>query len=363
MKCLNLHEKIESSFRKQVANDKRVRNAYLLVDSEKLGIDLRIAAGKTDGTEANIHQPVHLASVGKLFTATIISTLYEKKQLDFSDSISKYLDSDLMKRLHVFKGKDYSDQITIRHLLMQTSGLNDVFYQLWDKLGKDPEFRVTPREAVIWGKEHLQPVAEPGKRHFYTDTNYYLLGLIVESITKKAFHEVMHELIFEPLSMENAYMHGFSKPKIEPAFPTAKLYIKDQDLLSMEGIHQIDYAGGSVIAPLSEYLLFMKALVNHKIIQKETLDRMIADDIYMGFPTLGFDYGYSIWKFKTIPLILPEKYRSWGCVGVTGAFMFYHPATQSHIIGSFNDFSYRGKALQFMAKNVIKVLVKCEGSK
>ena len=56
--------------------------------------------------------------------------------------------------------------------------------------------------------------------------------LKIESITGKAFHEVMHELIFEPLSMQNAFMHIFSKPKIASAYPTAKLYIKGLDLLS-----------------------------------------------------------------------------------------------------------------------------------
>lgn len=130
MKNVTLHETIESSFRNQANNDKRVRNAYLLVYSEKLKVDLKIAEGATDNFKADSNQPIHLASVGKLFTATIISILHERKQLDFNDSITKYIDSYLMRRLHVFKGKDYSDQITIRHLLMQTSGLNDVFFPL-----------------------------------------------------------------------------------------------------------------------------------------------------------------------------------------------------------------------------------------
>jgi D-alanyl-D-alanine carboxypeptidase len=66
------------------------------------------------------------------------------------------------------------------------------------------------------------------------------------------------------------------------------------------------------------------------------------------------------WKVKAIPLIMPSKFYCWGCVGVTGAFMFYHPRTQSYIIGSFNDFSYRGKALQFMIRKVIKELLRLE---
>ncbi len=357
MKDIDVIEKIQSSFRKQVQKDNKVKNAYLLLHSDKLKLGLNIAEGETDSIKANINQPNHLASVGKLFTATIISMLYESGQLDFNDNITQYLDLELMHRLHFFKGKDYSDQITIRHLLMQTSGLNDVFFLLLKKMIDNPEFSITPREAIIWGKENIKPVAVPGRRHFYTDTNYYLLGLIIEKVTSKAFHEVVHEFIFEPLNMENAYVHGFTTPKIKSAYPTAKPYMKGHDLLSIKGVHQIDYAGGSMIAPLAEYLIFMKALVEGKIIKKETLDRMISDDIYMGFPTVGFRYGYSIWKPITIPIIAPLQYRCWGCVGVTGAFMFYHPLTESYIIGSFNDFSYRGKALEFMVRKVIKELL------
>jgi len=357
MKDIEVIAKIESSFRKQAQMDEKVKNAYLLLYSDKLKLNLDIAEGETEGIKANINQPNHLASVGKLFTATIISILYERGQLDFNEKISQYLDSELMHHLHFFKGKDYSNQITIRHLLMQTSGLNDVFFHLLKKMIDDPEFSTTTTEAIIWGKDNLKPVAIPGRRHFYTDTNYYLLGLIIEKLTNKAFHEVVHEFLFDPLNMKNAYVHGFTKPKIKSAYPTAKLYMRGYDLLSIKGVHQIDYAGGSIIAPLAEYLIFMKALAGGKIIKKETLDKMINDDIYMGFPTIGFRYGYSIWKPITIPIILPSQYKCWGCVGVTGAFMFYHPLTESYIIGTFNDFSYRGKALDFMVKKVIKELL------
>lgn len=357
MKGVPTSAKIESSFRKQVQKDKKLRNAYLLVQSDKLDINLQVAEGRNGNIQANIKQPNHLASVGKLFTATLISILYENNKLDFDDAISKYLDAELMEGLHIYKGKDHSEKITIRHLLKQTSGLNDVFYHLWNRMLEDPGFKTTPREAVLWGKAHLNPVAVPGKRHFYTDTNYYLLGLIIENITSKKFHEVMHELIFEPLKMKHAYMHGFSKPEVESSYPTASLYFEDVDLLSVEGVHQIDYAGGSVVAPLDEFLVFMRSLENQKLIKSETLSRMVNDDVNKGFPAIGFKYGYAVWKMMPIPLIIPKKFYSWGCVGVTGAFMFYHPVTTSYIAGTFNDSSYKGKALQFMIRKVIKELL------
>lgn len=348
---------IESRFRKKAKSASKVRSAYLLVHSDKLNIHLNLAEGKTGNVDANPNQPLHLASVGKLFTATITGILHDSGELAFDDKISKYLDRELMDKLNVYKGKDYSDEIKISHLLKQTSGLNDVFYKLYEKLIKEPQI-ISPREAVLWGKENLKPVAEPGKKHFYTDTNYYLLGLIIENVTGKPFHEVLHEFIFQPLGMKNAYMHGFSQPVVPSAFPVARLSIKNVDLLSVEGLAQIDYSGGGVVAPAEEYLLFMKALLNHRLVKKETLQQMLNDDIPMGFPTPGFNYGYSIWKFKTIPVLLPEKYVCWGCVGATGAFMFYHPKTESVIIGTFNEFSFRSKALQFMIGSVVKQLVK-----
>jgi D-alanyl-D-alanine carboxypeptidase len=296
--------------------------------------------------------------VGKLFTATLIAMLFEQGKLDFTDRIGDYLDSDLMNELHVYRGHDYSNEITIRHLLMQTSGLYDVFYSLWEKMMADPSFTISTRDAIEWGKEHMKPVAEPGKKHHYTDTNYYLLGFIAERLTGKPFHEAMHEMIFQPLGMSRAWMHGFSSPAVQPEHPAAGLYVKDTDFSKVAGAPAIDHAGGSVIAPLSEYLLFLKALTSHRLIRAETLEQMINDDVHMGFPTVGFDYGYSIWKLRSIPLLMPPQLYCWGCVGVTGAFLFYHPGTESHIVGTFNNFAYRGKALTFMAQKVIKELIR-----
>jgi D-alanyl-D-alanine carboxypeptidase len=223
---------------------------------------------------------------------------------------------------------------------------------------KCPDMEITTREAIAWGKKHLNPVAKPGKKHFYTDTNYYLLGLIVESVCKKPFHQVMHEMILHPLGMENTFLFGFTNAEKESQYPAAGIYLYGRNFIHDKRFAQLDYAGGSITAPMEDLLKFMKALVNHKLVKKSTLDKMIYDDIKMGFPAIGFDYGYSIWKPKAIPVLMPKKYFCWGCVGVTGAFMFYHPNTESYVIGTFNDKSYTSKALRFMLTKVIRELIK-----
>ncbi len=358
MNANEIQKKIESSFREQVQNDKKVKNAYLLVQSEKIGIDINIAEGKTGEIPANPMQANHMASVGKIFTATIIGMLQDEGKLSYDDKIAKYLDNELMAGLHIYKGKDYSGDITIKHLLKQTSGLNDVFFPLLEKMIKDESLEFSIREALEWGKKNTEPVSVPGKKHFYNDTNYYLLGLIIESVTGMPFHNAVHKMIFTPLKMENAYINGYSKPKNEPQYTEAHIYLNNINFAANKRIAKIDYAGGGVTAPLSEYLIFMKALANGDLVKKETLNKMIYDDIKMGFPAIGFDYGYSVWKPKSIPVLMPKKYFCWGCVGVTGAFMFYHPSTDSYAIGTFNDDSYTSKALRFMLNKIIKYLLK-----
>ena len=353
-----VQQQIETIFRQQVRNDKKVKNAYLLVHSEKLGIDINIAEGTTGEIQADPKQANHLASVGKLFTATIIGILHDKKLLNFDDSIAQYLDAELMNGLHIYKGKDYSNDIIIKHLLKQTSGLNDVFFPLFEKMIDDPNLEMTVTQALEWGKTNLKPVGKPGQKHFYTDTNYYLLGLIIENITEKPFHEAVHEMILEPLKMDNAYINGYSEPMSKPEYPPAHICLLNTNFIENKRVAKIDYAGGGIVAPLSEYLIFMKALVHGQLVTETTLSQMIYDDTKMGFPAIGFDYGYSVWKPKAIPLLMPAKFFCWGCVGITGAFMFFHPQTESYVIGTFNDKSYTSKALRFMLTRVIKSLLK-----
>ncbi len=348
--------RIERSFRQQVRRSRNPRNAYLRVFSDRLGVNLNLAEGKPGTADANTQQPVHLASVGKLFTATIVSMLSERGKLSFHDPISRYLDPDLMSGLHVRRGTDYSNEIQIRHLLNQTSGLYDVFWPLMRQLADNQTSRLMPRDAVEWGKLHLRPGSTPGRKHIYTDTNYYLLGLIVESVTGKPFHDALHQFIFNPLEMQSAYMDGFSKPPAPSAYPPARLFIHGTDVTETLGFAEIDYAGGGVRATLDDYLRFMTALVNHRLVSAATLQTMLSDDA-ASMP--GLRYGYAVWKFITVPLLTPAKYNCWGCVGVTGAFMFFHPGTESYLIGTFNDTEHKSKALRFMLSRIVAPLLKC----
>lgn len=338
---------IEALFRKQVRKDKRVKNAFLLVHSDKTGLHLNIADGPGENGKPLPQQPVYMASVGKLFTAVIVSQLHEQQLLSFESPVSRYLDEEVMDGLHIHKKRDYSGEIQVRHLLNQTSGLPDNFYPLFDKLLADKAFDITPREAVMWAKKNLKTQAPPGKKSFYTDTNYHLLGLIVEKICEEPFHAVLKRFIFDPVGMKHSYMLLQSEPEEAPAHPEAGFYFKQTRLNEIRGFAGLDYSGGGVVAPMEDLLLFMKALTNHRLVSKETLERMISDKAPL-YP--GWHYGYAIWQVRSIPLLMPSKYSSWGVLGATGAFMFYHPGLEAYLIGSFNDAAWQRKCVRFMFK-------------
>src|SRR5690606_36227781 len=75
----------------------------------------------------SIDQPYFIASTTKLFTTAIILKLRSEKKLSLNDKIGNYIDKSILSGLHIYKGKDYSQELTIKHLLSHTSGLPDYF--------------------------------------------------------------------------------------------------------------------------------------------------------------------------------------------------------------------------------------------
>lgn len=355
MKKEKVLAKIERAFKKQVSKDDRVKNAYLLVHSDRHDIHLGLAEGLTGDFPADIRQPNYMASVGKIFTAVLVGMLVEKGELDFQDSIAAHLDAELIRGLHLYKGEDHSREIQVKHLLKQTSGLPDCFWPLLEKMLDDPDFKMETRQAIEWGKANLEPTFLPGQDFNYTDTNYYLLGLIVENITELPFHQALSRYIFEPLQMKHSSMLDFSQPAEDPGFPLAHFFKEGRRLKNYEAFARIDYAGGGVVAPLEDLLKFMRALVQHELVSQATLARMKTDKSKFG---LGIDYGYGIWQIKTVPILMPAVLNSWGAAGATGAFMFYHPLTDSFVLGNFNETAYQSKGVRFMLLKVLKQLAK-----
>jgi D-alanyl-D-alanine carboxypeptidase len=75
------------------------------------------------GADITAESPFFIASIDKLYNAAIVMMLAEQGKLNLADPISAHLPADLTRGLHSLNGTDYSNKLTIRHLLSHTSGL------------------------------------------------------------------------------------------------------------------------------------------------------------------------------------------------------------------------------------------------
>ncbi|MFF0905751.1 UNVERIFIED_CONTAM: serine hydrolase domain-containing protein, partial [Kocuria sp. CPCC 205316] len=121
--------------------------------------------------EVGVH--TRIGSVTKPFTATLVLQLAEEGQLSLEDPIADYVE-----------GIPHGEQITLRQLADMTSGVASYTRstQFTDRFFADPEQTFTPEELVAVGVSE-SPLFAPGEQFDYSNTNYILLGLVIEQVT------------------------------------------------------------------------------------------------------------------------------------------------------------------------------------
>ncbi|MGH9819356.1 MAG: serine hydrolase, partial [Pyrinomonadaceae bacterium] len=218
-----------------------------------------------------------LGSVTKQFTGMSIAMLQERGKLNVSDPMCKYI-SDC---------PDAWKAITINNLLRHTSGVTN--YTDFPDFARTTVLPTTTAEMVEMLKK--KPLDfEPGAKMSYSNSGYYLLGVIIEKVSGKTYADFLQENIFTPLGMKQTYYDDPLKIIMHRAAGYKKQAgnIINAPYTDMS----VPYAAGSLASTTGDLLIWDQALYTEKLVSKSSLDKIFTPEK----GDAGYGYGWGIGK-------------------------------------------------------------------
>ncbi len=335
-----LNEAFLEQLVQKIIRKKNVYSCVLCVESGDGSLSWTGAAGDMQPDDRYF-----IASVTKLYITAVVTRLMEENRLRLDDPIADHLPAEYMIGLHVLNGKDHSHEITIRHLISNTSGLPDYFFHKQpggktaaDSLldGVDQSWHLDKTIATV---KKLKPNFPPGKKGkaAYSDTNYQLLGRIIETVTGMTMGEVLKKYLFDELGLEQTYAYSDTEDTSPVPF-----YFKSRKLWIPEYIASVTAEGG-IISTAQECMRFTKAFFQGRFFPVEKIEDMKQWNWIYPPPGL-FLFGIGLEKLWTPRIISPFKpiRDVLGFWGQTGSFAWHHPETDLYFTGTTNQIDGSG---------------------
>ncbi len=238
-----------------------------------------------------------IASITKLFVATVVLQLVEEKRLDLDDAVSRYV------RTFPSRG------VTIRQLLNHTSGIPD--YSSTAGLGAqllEHRHRRWRAEHVLDLVSNVQSDFTPGTDYQYSNTGYVLLGKVITAATGAGWAVEVRRRILDPLGLEDTYIAGFepSRGRVVPGYFDAD---NDGDVENIEtggpwpALETSEGPAGAIVSTASNVLTFGEALFKGDLVTDRTRREMTTENRFhprnsnygLGVEIVRPDYETTIW--------------------------------------------------------------------
>ncbi|GKX65280.1 serine hydrolase domain-containing protein [Inconstantimicrobium mannanitabidum] len=270
-----------------------------------------------------------LASITKMYTTAVMLKLSDEGKVNLDDTIDKYLSNDIVDKLHVYNGVDYSHKITVNQLMSHTSGLPD--YGSEDLKGQPSVGYIVQNirdyaydfSELINRTKNLTPHFAPGTegKAYYSDGNFQLLGKIIEKVTSLDLSEAYKKYIFQPLSLKKTYLSekGMKWDIQLVEFPRG---LTGRPLSNASG-----RSTGGMVSNTSDNMIFLKAFFNGKLFDKAHLSKM---QNFNDIEPTPLKYGTGLMECNL-------EYELIGHMGSLGTLAFYCPEKKLYIVGSTNN--------------------------
>ncbi|WP_412062896.1 serine hydrolase [Rubrivirga sp. IMCC45206] len=243
-----------------------------------------------------------IASVTKQFTSALVLQLAEEGLVDLDTPVRAYLPE---------YPADQGDRVTVRHLLTHTAGIpNYTGLPEWDSIRRDPF--VADSFITVFSRLPLE--FEPGSRFRYSNSNYFVLGVLVEHVTGQSYSRALSERLLGPLGLDGSGTADDARARVVEG--AARGYVRVAGGFAPESYDNpsVPYAAGMMYSTVGDLFRWTRALHGGQVFrQPETLETMLTS-----FEGTRYGYGYGIYS---IPLALDtDTVRVVGHNGGFGAF-------------------------------------------
>lgn len=253
-----------------------------------------------------------IGSVTKMFTATMILQLIEEGKLTLETKLGAY-----------YPDIPNANDITIEQLLTHHSGL----YNFTD--GEYLKFHTKPKtqQEILDIIAKQTPDFKPGERAGYSNTNYMLLGYIIEKLTGKSYSENLRLRIAGKTGLKNTYVGSKINPKNNEAYSYSfngfNWIVEDETDMSLPG------GAGALVSNTADLIKFIDALFSTKLVSETSLSRMA---------TIKDGYGMGIFQ---APFYDKKGYTHNGGIDGFSSSLVYFPDDKLEVALLMNGLTYQ----------------------
>ncbi|QYJ69358.1 serine hydrolase domain-containing protein [Flavobacterium litorale] len=305
-------QKIDSLLSYLTANDKFMGSVSIRVKDKVVFDGAYGYANVATNTKADTETKYKIGSITKMFTSAIIFQLIEDKKLKMDTKLSEF-----------FPDIKNAENITIKNLLNHTSGIfnytNDESFLAYMEAAQT-------REAMAKRIADFGSSFTTNEKADYSNSNYILLGYIIEDVTKKTYKDVVAQRIVKKLKLKNTYYYG----KINPNKNEAYSYDFNGNTWEQRGEwhESVAFAAGALQSTPNDLTQFIRALFEGDIIKESSLEEMKKMD---------FGYGKGIFIF---PFGERRFYGHTGGIEGFSSTLGYYPKDELSVAMTINGENY-----------------------
>ncbi len=348
--------------------DPSIQNLTVLVDSPRQGFRWQAARANInslDGVPMRNDSVFRVDGVTKMFTSVLILQMIEKNFLTLDTRLGDVLtDNNIpagftLEMLHELDGVNRGDDLTIRQLLNHTSGLRDVYVDT--PTGNPAALSITQRvigdvlgtlpsgiRDVQWSSQELllyfigsqmsaNALFAPGADFHYSDTNYVILGVVIEEITQDTLANNYRNFVFGEAQMPQAFLEWYENSQAEAASHFWEVPTDNQpvniDFVAEAVNTSTDWGGGGIVTTAAELVGFLRTLFGGNLFaDADTLESM-QQTVSTSQPGLRYGLGLERRVFQ----LSGNEIEVYGHSGLWGVGAYYIPETETSIVYAMNQ--------------------------